>query len=346
MENSFVQYIKENIDLINAEMQDILKMYNLLIQEQTDNKDKCFNAFVEASDGGKRIRAVLVKLGYEIFGGQDVQNIVTPAVVFEIIQTGLLIHDDIIDKSLTRRNKPAVQIALGGDHHAMSNAICLGDFAFLISNLVIIKSNFNEEYKTRALEIFNNAIFNTIIGQLQDIDFEKNKPQTEEEILRMNINKTAYYTIIGPLQVGASLAGVKNERLLVLEKFGKLAGIMFQIQDDILGIFGDEKTIGKPITSDIKEGKSTILSMHTLKKLNENQKKEFKKIYGNNENVTIKNVESIKNFMIETGALDYAKEKMEDYYSQSKSIIPEITKSEEKIKLLEDFLNYLIKREK
>jgi len=68
MENSFVQYIKENIDLINAEMQDILKLYNLRIGEQTDNKDKSFNAFVEASNGGKRIRAMLVKLGYEIFG--------------------------------------------------------------------------------------------------------------------------------------------------------------------------------------------------------------------------------------------------------------------------------------
>lgn len=207
--------------------------------------------------------------------GQNEKDILTPVVAFEIIQTGLLIHDDIIDKSLIRRNKPAVHIALGGNHHAISNAICLGDFAFLISNLLIAKSNFNEKYKNKALEIFNNAIFNTVVGQLQDIDFQENEPQTEEEILRMNMNKTAYYTIIGPLQVGASLAGAQTQEISALEEFGKLAGIMFQIQDDILGIFGDEKTIGKSITSDIKEGKSTILSIYTLKKLSDEYKERY-----------------------------------------------------------------------
>lgn len=346
MENSFVKYIKENIDVVNKEMNDVLKNYNLRIKEQINDKDKSFNAFLGASEGGKRIRAILVKLGYELYEGKDVDSIVAPSISFEIIQTGLLIHDDIIDKSPIRRNKPSVYMELGGDHQAISKAICLGDLAYPLSNMLISKSNFNEKYKIKAVEVFNNSVFNTIIGQMQDIDFGENSEQSEKEVLSMNVHKTAYYTIIGPLQVGAILAGANEETLKILDEFGRMAGIMFQIQDDVLGIFGDEKTIGKSVTSDIKEGKSTILSTYTYSKMDELKKHKFNEIYGSNAEITMAEVEYIREIMLETGSLDYAKEKMEYYYNKAKSIIPEITKNEEKIELLTDFLNYLIKREK
>ncbi|MBQ5334378.1 MAG: polyprenyl synthetase family protein [Oscillospiraceae bacterium] len=237
-------------------------------------------SFRKLSSGGKRIRAYLVRLGYELCAGESDSRILLPALSYEVFQTGVLIHDDIIDQSDTRRNMPTLHVALGGDHTAVSKAICVGDIGLYAAVDMVARADFAPELVRRAVAHQIGVFQRTITGELMDIELSEKTAYDEAEILKMYTCKTAWYTMIGPMQLGAVLAGADGTLLQQIERTGCAMGIAFQIMDDIIGIFGDRKVIGKSNLSDMQEGKQTVLTSHFLAYADEAQLAEFRQIYG------------------------------------------------------------------
>lgn len=179
--------------------------------------------FVDACQGGKRIRGTLVKLGYEMAKGQKMKEIYKVGAALEMLHTAILVHDDIMDKSPIRRGQPSLYTSVGVDQ-----AINLGDLGFFLAIKIISESKFSDKEKSQALHLLSKTMVDTAVGQILDI--EKGDPMVVARL------KTAQYTITGPLVLGTILGGLgpTSPRLRGIKEFGENLGIAFQLRDDIL----------------------------------------------------------------------------------------------------------------
>ncbi len=302
----------------------------------------------EASEGGKRLRAVLVLLGYELLGQEPPDALLQPALAFELFQTAILAHDDVIDKSPTRRGKPTLYKQLEATkqdaHYGISQAICLGDIGMFLAVRLVGTSNFAPDNRLRAVNSFVNTLLYTGIGEMLDIELPYLPTEKEEkDVLAIYLHKTAHYTITGAMQLGAILAGADDHYLKLLADFGNHLGIAFQIQDDILGVFGNEADTGKSATSDIEEGKITILYTYAKPRLTAEQTQVMKNYYGKG-NLTPLQADEVRQVFVATKALDYA-QKQKEYYSQKAlQTIPELTQNADLQGLLKEFAALMIHR--
>lgn len=354
----FKSYLETSAEEINVELEKFLKSWSEEVTIISPKLSSLNQEFVKACEGGKRLRGALVKLGYEIAGdsigstSSTLQNdellkeILKPAVAFEIFQTAILAHDDIIDLSPLRRGKPTIYKTLGGDHYGISQTICLGDIGFFLAYKLISESNFPEKEKNLAISFFTKSMLDTALGEMLDIELpHQGKKGSQKDILTIFHLKTAMYTIIGPLSLGIILGG-ENEKLLQdIKDFGHDLGIAFQIQDDILGVFGDEKTLGKSVTSDIEEGKNTLLIIRALKNASAKQNQILKKYYGQGK-IGVSELEQIKKVFIDTGALEYSKNKAMELVKSAQETISGMEISEDKKEILLQMSEFLVKRDK
>lgn len=305
--------------------------------------------------GGKNIRGALTKLGYECFGGKDKQAILKASLMVEIAHSFLLIHDDIMDKDALRRKMPTIHVQyerLHGqrykkreaEHYGLSMAIDMGDIGLILSHLLLADSSFSDEIKTRLVKRFDEQILMTAFGQALDLTYEASEQLSEKDILRIHHYKTAHYTITGPLQYGALFAGASEEEIRGIEKYGLPVGIAFQLRDDELGLFADEKTLGKPVGSDVKENKNTILHLKALELARGEDKKFIKYAYGNR-NLTKNELERVRRITKETGALAYSQKMARKLVGQGKKFVPQITQNTELADTLANMADFMIERE-
>lgn len=325
----------------------LVTFLNKWLQEEVRNSPqllKIANVFVESCRGGKRLRGVLVKLGYEIAAKKYNLEILKTAVACEIFQTAILAHDDIIDESLTRRGKPSIYQALGGDHYGVSQAIIIADIGFFLSVRLIGSSKFTDDLKNKAIASFANMVINTGFGESLELELTDSKDKISlEEVIQVYYLKTAFYTLISPLKLGAILGGADNKLLKFLEAFGKNLGIAFQIQDDILDIFGKAEVIGKPVGIDIQEGTKTMLYIDAYKRASLKQRGILDKYYG--KSLPGREVlEKIRKIFMETGALAISQSRAQEYSEKAKKVIPFITKDPKIIKILVELSDFLVKR--
>lgn len=303
--------------------------------------------------GGKRIRPILVIKGFEACDGNPdklnpnkINDMIKASICIELMQSSFLIHDDIMDEADTRRNKPTVHKLLG-----INQAILAGNIAMVLGESIILNSNFKEEIRQKAIRKFNEIVETTNYGQLLDLILSENgiSDVSEEEINQVMLLKTAKYTLEGPLQLGAIFAGADETQLK--EYFNQLSaiaiplGIAFQIQDDILGIFADEKELGKSIYSDVQENKKTLLVWYAYNNSDPDQKLFIKSILGKND-ITPSEFEELKKIIIDTGSLDYSKKKAQSLINEAKNNINKSSINKEAKGFLLNFADYLIKRER
>lgn len=267
--------------------------------------------------GGKRIRGALVMAGYEMLGGRDTNMIVQAARAIEMLHAYILIIDDIQDRSKLRRGKPTAHELLAAYHrkHKLKgdsahagvslalNAALVGGHA---AQTVLANLDADPEYRLKVISIANRTMVITVHGQTQDIMNELIDAPTEEEIDNVLEWKTALYTVINPLHVGMVLAGAGCRETDAITPFARAAGKAFQITDDILGIFGAEKELGKTPGDDVREGKGTMLVAHALKFAVPNDRAFLKKSLGNTD-LTAKDFTRCKQIIENSGALAYAR---------------------------------------
>lgn len=206
--------------------------------------------------GGKRMRPLLVLLGYSLYD-TEWKNAVAPAIVTEVFHNFTLLHDDIMDNAPIRRGKPTAH-----EKWDENTALLSGDL-MLIKTYQWFQEAIPSEKLALVLELFNKCAIGVCEGQQFDMEFENRNNVTIEEYLEMIKLKTA--VLLGfSLELGAILGGAKSFEAQQLREVGILAGIGFQLHDDILDVYADPKTFGKRVGGDITENKKTYLMLTAL----------------------------------------------------------------------------------
>ncbi len=343
---NFKEYIQKNKKPIDQEIAINLVQWKANIDKEIPLLKNITQLLLESNSGGKNIRGALVCLGYDLFTKEKKKDIYKVAAAYEILHTSLLIHDDVMDKSLLRRGSPTVFKKLGGDHYGISQAISLGDVGFFLSTKILSETSFPDHLKVSCLSQFSQVILDTIGGQMLDVKLaNKISTTTQNNVIKISELKTAQYTIAGPLALGATLAGALKKDLELLTLFGKKLGIAFQIKDDLLGIFGQEKKIGKSVTSDIEEGKNTLLISYALKNALKKQKDTLLKYYGKGKITSMQHA-VIKKIFHQTGAYEYSEGMIQQYAKEASALISQFVPDKNNVKVLTSLVDFLITREK
>ncbi|MHA2497812.1 MAG: polyprenyl synthetase family protein [Candidatus Hodarchaeales archaeon] len=226
--------------------------------------------------GGKRIRPLATFVTAEMFGETDAAKILPTATAFELLHNGTLMHDDIIDESDLRRNRPTMHV-----EHGLGMTILVTDYllgiiyAILTSNISIL----GEEKAKKILDLVNNSFITITRGQALEFDASRTPTEADEDtIIEILLGKTASL-FQACLLAGAIIAGgASEEQLNALAEYSEGIGVSFQLQDDVLNVMGDEK-YGKEIGGDILEGKATLLLCKAWQKASEDQKNILRTIF-------------------------------------------------------------------
>jgi geranylgeranyl diphosphate synthase, type I len=264
-----------------------------------------------ATQGGKRLRPALVYYTYRACGGTSDEESLPLALATELLHTYLLIHDDIMDHAETRRGLPAAHVRFRDEHQAhhlhgdpvdygQSVAILLGDLAQ--SWAVDLATGVAVGSGSRELARCFAAMCQEVIGgQFLELLVAQRRTATEEELLRVLRLKSGRYTAERPIQLGALLAGAPVDMLAPLSRYGTAVGEAFQLQDDLLGMFGDPGVTGKPVDADLREGKFTFLIHHALAAATPEQRQTLEAALGNPA-ATGRQIEDAVRVLEETGA--------------------------------------------
>ncbi len=229
--------------------------------------------------GGKRLRPAFVWFTYRAFGGDRAEEALPLAVATELLHTYLLIHDDVMDHADLRRGEPAAQVRFRDAHRArglagdaadfgVSVAILLGDLAQTWATEQVFALPIDGARRADLLQAFAAMCEEVIAGQYSELLIAGRRSDPgevgQDELLRVLQMKSGRYTAERPIQLGALLAGAPPEPAAALCRYGRSVGEAFQLQDDLLGTFGDPARTGKPVEADLKEGKLTFLIHHAL----------------------------------------------------------------------------------
>jgi geranylgeranyl pyrophosphate synthase len=270
--------------------------------------------------GGKRLRGMLVMQSYFAHGGTDEAVALGAARVFEIIQTSLLIVDDIADRSRLRRGGPSAHVQLeeyahksnlkgSARHYGEVQTMNVAYAGLHRATTELLALPVSSDIARQACSRFHENILVTINGQIDDIYNEATRePIAEANIESVMERKTAYYSFLSPIELGAQLAGAAS-LAPGLRKYSIHAGSAFQIADDIIGTFGNESDTGKGTNDDIIEGKLTLLVHFARLHGSDDQNKKLLRILGN-EDATPEECAEVREIFKETGALEYAKKQL------------------------------------
>jgi len=302
---------------------------------------------------GKRIRPILFYCGYIIAEGREKEKILKVAISIELIHSFLLIHDDVIDQDDFRHGGLAMHYNYSEKykdktkdpkHFGISAAIVVGDLAHDFGYEILAKLDFPSESKIKVIKRINQIISNTLAGEAVDVALSMKSDFNADKIIEMQKYKTAKYTIEGPLHLGAILAGADDKFLESIREFAIPLGIAFQMQDDLIGLFGDEKKIGKPVGSDLKEGKKTLLITKALEIANEKQKNIILSVLGNKE-INFDDLKNVRKIIEETGSLEYSKTQIKELKELAIKCLEEIKISNECKKFLNNIADFIVKRD-
>jgi geranylgeranyl diphosphate synthase type I len=288
--------------------------------------------------GGKRLRPfVVITVGTGF--GANIESLIPGAVAVEYIHNFSLIHDDIIDQDEFRRGLKTVHTIYG-----IPIAIIAGDMLFAMAFTTLNELK-NLGVPANRVQIANKllalATQRLAVGQSYDILFPNEKSVNIKSYLKMIYLKTGAL-FESSAEIGAVIAGAKGEKRISMRRFGKNMGIAFQIIDDILGIMGDEKVTGKPVGSDLREGKKTLPIIYTLKYGDANTKKLLNKNLGNR-SITKDDVQEIQNKLINLGAIEYSFNLAKQYGDEAKKNLTALPHNDER-ELLEELVDFVLKR--
>ncbi len=346
------------------DMQQIMNAYREEVEEElkkfferklAEKHDQSVRSVVEmirdfTLGGGKRIRPILVMSAHDLFADHN-RHIAAAASAFEVSQSYFLIQDDVMDQSDMRRGKPSFHVVagdrfFGGDssHRRIAENISIiaGDMAESYSHEILLESGFPDD-RLRAANLELSRVFETTgEGQLLDVFSPFLDDFAPSDLMRLHLWKTANYTVSGPLRLGTILSGNVGQ-IDTIDYYGSLLGVAFQLQDDILGLFGDEATVGKSAKSDVNEGKKTLLMLKAMENGSEDDRRFIQDILKSG-NVTDIEFQRVRKIVEDTGSLDFSVKIAEMLADRGKKYLEEINGNNG----VKDFLNwmadFLIKR--
>ncbi len=269
--------------------------------------------------GGKYLRSGLVMLACEAFGGNPAKAVRTAAAL-EASQNWILIHDDIQDHSDDRRGKPTLHRI-----HGEELAINAGDALHIIQWKMLVDNRdiMDERTAFRLLNEFYRILALTAEGQTREMEWirTRNFNFTEKDYYDISDAKAGMYTIIGPMRLGAIVAGADDGKLAALNSFGLPFGRAFQIQDDVLNLTAEQVKYGKEIGGDILEGKRTLILAHLLSNCNPGERMKVIGIYSKErERKTPEEARWVLELMQDKGSIRWAKERSLEWAKQAQHL--------------------------
>lgn len=285
------------------------------------------------SIGGKRVRPLLMLMGYNLYK-EDVDAIMNNALALEAYHNFTLLHDDLMDKSDLRRGHPTVHKKWNEN-----TAILSGDTMLIMAYQLFNKGMKNDE----AFTAFIDATLGVGEGQQYDMDFETRNDVTEAEYMEMIRMKTSL--LLGyALKTGAMLAGADQEDVNNLYTFGEKMGLAFQLQDDLLDVYGDPTQFQKKLGGDIVENKKTFLLINAYQRADDAQKAELDRWVNAQAYEPAEKIAAVTHLYTVLGIDQLAQQKIEELFAESLKSLDQVKVSEEKKAELRLFANKLMGR--
>jgi geranylgeranyl diphosphate synthase, type I len=284
--------------------------------------------------GGKWARPTLVRLAYQAMDGNKSGNLILASGAIELFHRFILSHDDIIDRDLVRHGKPNLEAIFSQEQvksnfkhpiklYDMGMAMISGDLMHSLVYEIILQSDFDSTITQNIMHGLHQCLMETAAGwRLETILKQKsiaevNYQQIEEAMLLVS----GYYSVVWPLRFGQLLSGLKFGHWQDwFEGYGVEIGLAFQIQDDILGIFGDPQKTGKPSAGDLREAKKTHLLLHAFQNSNSEDKAYLERYIGTK--LTVPQIAKIQIIIQKSGALKAARLKARHHALKGVAAIP------------------------
>jgi len=357
------------------EFEQILKKYRHIVDEELDT---FFNNKIKKTKGeflklsysylkefvlrpGKRLRPITAIITYKSINDSNEKNIYPLSIVPELFHASSLIHDDIMDEDLLRRNKPTMHRIFESyfkenfldktyrgylfntlsKRFSLSMAIIQGNILYSLSNSCILESKLDENLRNKSLKIFNNAYQKTNEGQIFDLLMSLNEKSNIKDYIDMVTGKTSS-PLSASIQFGAVLNNAEPYQLKALEQYARSIGIAFQIHDDIMDI-SKLMNKGREPGTDLKRGNKTLIIIKALQNSNANQKKFLLKVLGKNK-ATNAEIESSIKIIKNTGALDYTTNYANKIIVKAKKYLKESNLNKHGFKFFNNFADYVIER--
>ncbi|MDR1258130.1 MAG: polyprenyl synthetase family protein [Tannerellaceae bacterium] len=285
--------------------------------------------------GGKRIRPALTLVACNIYS-DTIEPSIAPALCLEVFHNFTLLHDDLMDQADKRRNKSTVH-KLWGEN----TAILSGD-AMLIAAYRLIADSSPMHLK-ELLDLFTATALDICGGQQYDMEFEVRTDVTEAEYLKMIHLKTAIL-IACSLKMGAITGGASKEDARHLYQYGLCIGMAFQLQDDLLDVYGDTHTFGKNIGGDILCDKKTFLLIHALTHASAEQKREMYQYLEQKTLDPLRKIETFRRIYDELGLKEITLSRIEAFYDEALSNLKQLNAPEERLTVLKETGKILLHR--
>lgn len=266
--------------------------------------------------GGKRFRPSFCFWGFRAAGGPHCEEIVRAAASLELLHTFAIVHDDIMDVSDERRGSPTTFAK-----HGVNIALLVGDLALVLADAAFMDSGFSPERLTDAFKAYSRMRQEVIAGQYLDIDAAERAVITVEEARRIAVLKSGRYSIEEPLAIGAALAGAPTSLRQGLADFGAPLGEAFQLRDDLLGTFGSRSSLGKPVDSDIREGKRHVLFAKTAQALEGPDRELFLDRWGGGVDLDESDIEKLRSLIVSSGAKQATEELLDHLRDRAASVL-------------------------
>ncbi|MGI4729427.1 MAG: polyprenyl synthetase family protein [Janthinobacterium lividum] len=286
--------------------------------------------------GGKRLRPALLLMGCDAFGG-DIYQAINPAIAIEVFHNFTLMHDDIMDNAPLRRGKTTVH-----EKWNSSVGILSGD-AMLVEGYKLMMQ-VNERVLRPVLEIFNDTAIAVCEGQQLDMNFEQQSHVNIPAYINMIRLKTAV-VLGGALKIGALIAGAKKQDADLIYAFGKDLGIAFQLQDDILDVYGDPEKFGKQVGGDILSNKKTYLLIKALETAGPDQLKELNYWLKLTNFDPIKKVSAVRELFDQLKIREKSEQEMNRYAQNASQSLQDLPLPEMQKSQLFEFADMLLVRE-
>ena len=270
------------------------------------------------------------------FFNKDFKEALPAALALELFHNFSLIHDDIMDEAPLRRGKETV-------HHKwdLNTGILSGDALLILAYQLF--ENYEPKKFSELAKLFSTTALQVCEGQQYDVDFETRNDVTILEYLKMIEYKTA--VLIGAaMKMGAIVAEASENCKVNTYEFGRNLGIAFQLQDDYLDCFGNQKTFGKKVGGDIITNKKTFLYLKTLQKSNESDARILKQLFSSFPEDPSEKVQQVKELYVKSGAAKESLQEIIKYTQNANSIIQELYISDKNKAVLKSFSDQLMNR--
>lgn len=286
--------------------------------------------------GGKRMRPVLVLHSTELFGG-DIFKALDAAIGIELFHNFTLMHDDIMDKAPLRRGKATVHVKWNE-----SAAILSGDVMFVEAYKLMIKVD--DRILREVLDVFSDTASGVCQGQQADMNFERRDNVSIEEYLHMIRQKTAVL-VAGSMQIGALIGGAEKKEARLLYEFGVNLGLAFQLQDDILDVYGNPAIFGKQVGGDILSNKKTFMLIKAKELAQEEVAADLDQWMNNSSTLPAEKINAITTIYNQLEVRKLAEREMEYFVNKALDALEQVSVDSSKKQLLHSFAEDLLIRE-